>query len=271
MSLILFASPRYTYFNRGSSPEHPLAIDFGWLTAVAGSQNQPLYSATYGADKVTIARIRSISDGGNVVDLRIETPENTIYRSYMHMKDPCLLPVGTDVTNRRTVVGYMGNTGASEGNHVHEILAICPKGTPVESMYDYRVDPEPHIFWETGWHQLATSMPEVLQWREAQDTPSTAPGENGATNLVNLEIKGGETVGALYKLTQTGNKMIFEKQGLEVGDVVVIKSTATKYATGQAIPQSIKKRKHTIMEIGKDRVLLKEIMSWVYTKDVEVF
>lgn len=47
-----------------------------------------------------------------------------------------------------------------------------------------------------------------------------------------------------------------------------VKVHGTRYATGQAIPSWVKKRTHTVMQVGTGKVLLKEIYSWVYTSDV---
>ena len=56
---------------------------------------------------------------------------------------------------------------------------------------------------------------------------------------------------------------------LVVGETVRIKSSASTYATGQTIPASVKNRNYTIMQVGTDRVLLQEIMSWVRKTDIE--
>lgn len=47
-----------------------------------------------------------------------------------------------------------------------------------------------------------------------------------------------------------------------------VKITGTIYATGQAIPLSIRVRTFTIQEVKSDKALLKEIVSWVYLKDL---
>lgn len=56
---------------------------------------------------------------------------------------------------------------------------------------------------------------------------------------------------------------------IKVGSKVTLLSSATKYATGQAIPSWCKNRRYTIMQIKSDRVLLKELYSWVYKKDIK--
>ena len=53
----------------------------------------------------------------------------------------------------------------------------------------------------------------------------------------------------------------------KVGDRVKI--IGTKYATGQTIPFWVKLRTHTIQRIDKNRVLLKEILSFVFIKDIK--
>jgi N-acetylmuramoyl-L-alanine amidase len=71
-----------------------------------------------------------------------------------------------------------------------------------------------------------------------------------------------------------GQKLIIPIGGsnvkdFKVGDKVKIKSSATHYATGQTIPNWVKGQTYTIQQVKSDRVLLKEIISWVYKKDLE--
>lgn len=54
----------------------------------------------------------------------------------------------------------------------------------------------------------------------------------------------------------------------KVGDRVSIKQSTKTYATGQQIPSWVKGRKHTIQQISGNRVLLKEIYSWVRKTDI---
>ena len=62
-------------------------------------------------------------------------------------------------------------------------------------------------------------------------------------------------------------------KAINVGSKVKLKSSAIRYATGQVIPGSIKNKTYTIMQKGKrngkNQVLLKEIMSWVWESDVQ--
>ncbi len=58
------------------------------------------------------------------------------------------------------------------------------------------------------------------------------------------------------------------------GQKVTLKASANKYCTGQTIPNYVKGKTYTIMQVGSGNthpngVLLKEIMSWVYKSDVQ--
>lgn len=57
---------------------------------------------------------------------------------------------------------------------------------------------------------------------------------------------------------------------ISVGSKVKIKNSASKYATGQTIPNSIKGKTDVVQELANDRALLKGIYSWVYLKDLEL-
>lgn len=57
---------------------------------------------------------------------------------------------------------------------------------------------------------------------------------------------------------------------LKVGDRVKINANAATYFTGQTIPAWVKSNVYTIQQLSSDsiRALLKEIYSWVWTKDI---
>lgn len=47
-----------------------------------------------------------------------------------------------------------------------------------------------------------------------------------------------------------------------------VKVIGSYYATGEAVPDWVKSNVYTVMEVSGNKVLLKEILSWVYSKDV---
>lgn len=60
---------------------------------------------------------------------------------------------------------------------------------------------------------------------------------------------------------------------ISVGSKVKIKQSASRYCTGQKIPNSIKGKTYTVMQVKTSKypngILLKEIMSWVNKSDLE--
>lgn len=59
-----------------------------------------------------------------------------------------------------------------------------------------------------------------------------------------------------------------ESKVINAGDKVTLSNSATHYATGEKIPSSIKGKTYTVLQTRPGQILLKEIMSWVYSKDV---
>src|SRR5699024_2174440 len=52
------------------------------------------------------------------------------------------------------------------------------------------------------------------------------------------------------------------------GQKVLLKSSAKHYATGERIPKRYKNKTYTIQQKGSNRMLLKELYSWVKTSDL---
>src|SRR5699024_1795892 len=58
------------------------------------------------------------------------------------------------------------------------------------------------------------------------------------------------------------------KHSLKKGSKVRLKSSATHYATGKRISKRYKNKTYTIQQKGSNRMLLKELYSWVKTSDL---
>lgn len=264
--MVKFIVPaQYTWFVRGSSPDHPNALDFGYRSAFPGSENQPLISGVYGADRVEIARHRVTSDGGNIVDIRVETPTNTIYLSFMHMQNPSPLPVGT-LLNWESVVGNMGTTGSSSGNHVHIIMAVCPKGTQVESMYSYRVDPKPYFYYLKGWTNPAD---DAMPWTTLDSEHLRQLRSGDVLTFKDTTGKGVTIMSEqIYKVKYVkGNEvtleLITENKTSKVGTQVTIRTGETLYdSKGNAYPLKTSKA-HTVTISEDHGELLGFSASWL--------
>ena len=68
------------------------------------------------------------------------------------------------------------------------------------------------------------------------------------------------------EFTSRGGNVSKPVKTLKVGSKVKI--TGSKYATGQSIPDWVKARTYTVQELSNNKALIKEITSWVYTKDL---
>ena len=76
------------------------------------------------------------------------------------------------------------------------------------------------------------------------------------------------------RLDNVPNPSTTNNNNFAKGQKVTLKTSANKYCTGQTIPNWVKGKTYTIMQVGSgnthpDGVLLQEIMSWVYKKDIQ--
>lgn len=55
---------------------------------------------------------------------------------------------------------------------------------------------------------------------------------------------------------------------IKVGDIVQINANASKYVTGQGIPNWVKQNTYKVIQKANKKILLGSIMSWVYVSDV---
>ena len=90
---------------------------------------------------------------------------------------------------------------------------------------------------------------------------------NANAMAIKLKAKGFDTY-----ITTTGGAQVTAGstsiKKIEVGSKVKIKSSASKYSTGQTIPGWIKTKVYTVQQLSGDKALLKEIVSWVNLSDL---
>lgn len=120
-----------TYFKKGVHN----GLDLGW-NSKHGGKNQPIYAAADGKVYSTKDKDKSGKSWGNYVKIK---HSSKVYTLYGHLKN------GLKVKKRQKVkqgdlLGYMGNTGNSGGNHLHYEVYIGGASTK------YRVDPEKYTY-----------------------------------------------------------------------------------------------------------------------------
>lgn len=57
---------------------------------------------------------------------------------------------------------------------------------------------------------------------------------------------------------------------VKAGDAVKVKFSATKWATGQGIPDWVKNNSYTVQQVSGNKVLLKDVFSWINVSDIEL-
>lgn len=72
----------------------------------------------------------------------------------------------------------------------------------------------------------------------------------------------------LYSGGSTSTPSTPSSNGFNVGDKVKVSTNATKYYTGQTIPSFVKGSTYTVTEVKSDKVLLSDVNSWFYPKDL---
>lgn len=79
---------------------------------------------------------------------------------------------------------------------------------------------------------------------------------------------GSSLTGTPYKASATKSSTTTTKSEIKVGSKVKLKSSASRYFTGEKIPAWVKSRTHTVQQVATNKVLLKEIYSWVNKSDL---
>jgi hypothetical protein len=120
----------------------------------------------------------------------------------------------------------------------------------------------------------APVQPTKLSTNELADAIQAGKYGNGAERFNKLKAEGytdAEINAAQDEVNRRyGAKPTTSNKPVEIrnGDKVQIKSNATHYVTGQAIPSWVKNKTYTVMQKGEGKSLLREIMSWVYDRDL---
>src|SRR5690625_1221634 len=228
---------------------------------------------------------------GNVVLIKDKNGRGQLYA---HL-DSVAVKTGQTVSKGQTI-GRQGATGQVTGSHLH--FEVRKKTSP---SYGWTSDKATSTIDPTKYLKDFNKSTSTTKDKQVLYLPSTAsswrvytlnkaPTKGNEKGFLNPKKFGGLQYDVLgnpqkdvytIKTKDFGTVNIYAGKdtsakitgkastNIKVGAKVKIKSSASKYATGQTIPSQYKNKTYTIQQIKGDRVLLKEIMSWVYKKDVQ--
>ena len=205
---------------------------------------------------------------------------------YAHMRSGSRKVKKGQKIKQGQVIGIMGNTGQSTGQHLHFELhkgywniqksnAVDPLEYIGKADNAATIDKELHLPKEAdSWRVYPTNKAPVKGNEIAKLNPKKFGGltydilDNPQKDVYTIKTGDFGTVN-IYAAPSTGASILAKQSNIKVGSKIKIKSTAKKYATGQNIPSSIKGKQYTIQQVKDDRILLKEIVSWVFKTDIE--
>ena len=168
----------YVAITQKFKKEGHFGMDLGW-NSQHGGKNQPIYAAQDGEVVAVKDHDYTTKSWGNYV--KIYHGEN-VYTLYGHMKEGVLVKKGQKVKTGE-ILGYMGNTGHSFGEHVHYEIY---KGGASTS---YRIDPQPLTYVYEGQVVSDGSKDNVLYYKE-----ETSKEESKETNVIDYTVKKGDTL-----------------------------------------------------------------------------
>jgi IS30 family transposase len=143
-----------------------------------------------------------------------------------------------------------------------QAVAEKPKTTPV-----YKTDNT-----KVATNQVVTLKKSATHYATGEKIPNQYKGkkftvqQKGSNRVLLKELYSWVKISDLEGLKSDPKPQT--NTALKVGSKVTLNKSASKYATGENIPASIKGKRFTVQQIKGDKILLKEIYSWVYAKDV---
>lgn len=205
----------------------------------------------YGTTVNALASHNNISNPSLIrVGQVINIPTNSTAQRYTVKSGDTLSTIAEDYGTTADAIAKLNNIKNPDLISVGQVLNI--RGNSKETVTTYTI-------------KSGDTLSEIAQRHGT--TVNAIASANGISNpnLISvgqtLRINGTAKSAPAPKKTTTSS-------AIKVGDRVTLNRSASKYYTGESILNSVKGRTYTVMQVASGRVLLKEIMSWVYTKDV---
>ena len=107
-----YISTMYRYYNSGNPKNHGVRSNIYNAFDIAGSYGDTIYSVEKGT---VVDRGYQANGFGYYVVIK---HNNGLYSLYAHLKSAATVYVGNTVSKKQ-IIGYMGSTGNSSGNHLH--------------------------------------------------------------------------------------------------------------------------------------------------------
>ena len=205
----------------------------------------------YGTTVNALASHNNISNPSLIrVGQVINIPTNSTTQRYTVKSGDTLSAIAEDYGTTADAIAKLNNIKNPDLISVGQVLNI--RGNSKATVTTYTI-------------KSGDTLSEIAQRHGT--TVNAIASANGISNPNLISVGQTLRINGTAKSTPAPKKTT-TSSAIKVGDRVTLNRSASKYYTGENIPNSVKGKTYTVQQVGKGRVLLKEIVSWVYTKDV---
>lgn len=180
----------------------------------------------------------------------IRIPTDSTTQTYTVKSGDTLSTIAEDYGTTADAIAKLNNIKNPDLISVGQVLNI--RGNSKETVTTYTI-------------KSGDTLSEIAQ--KHGTTVNAIASANGITNPNLISVGQTLKINGTAKPAPAPNKTT-TPSAIKVGDRVTLNTSASKYYTGENIPNSVKGKTYTVQQVASGRVLLKEIVSWVYTKDV---
>ena len=185
-------------------------LDLGWSNAYGG-KNAPIYAAADGEVYSTKDNDKTNKSWGNFVKIKHSDTEYTLYA---HLKEGLKVKKG-DKVKQGDLIGYMGNTGHSFGNHLH--FEVYRGGASTT----YRVDPIllTYAFDDQVVHK--DDVNDVLHYKNTEDYETKIKDLEKTIDNLKEELKKEKNYKSVTEINETADYSVYIR--LNKGEKLIVK------------------------------------------------